>query len=131
MVEQTNLVAPEAYGGSHLLYVARYMAPRDPLMWMETSALFEHYLPYLQQVYPGFSRDIVKNMWSGGDPFAQPLIEVGYQRKKPDLRTPIERLYLANTTLIYPEDRGINYSIRLGQEVADHIMADVAETKGG
>ena len=127
LVEQTNLVSPAAYGGSHLLYVARYMAPRDPLMRMETPALFDYYLPYLQQVYPAFSRDMVKNMWSGGDPFAQPLIEVGYQRKKPELRTPIPRLYLANTTLIYPEDRGINYSIRLGQEVAQHIMADAAQ----
>ena len=93
-------------------------------MRMETSALFEHYLPFLQKVYPHFSRDMVKNMWSGGDPFAQPLIEVGYQHKKPAMRTPVSRLYLANTTLIYPEDRGINYSIRLGQEVAAQILAD-------
>lgn len=129
LVEQTNLVSPAAYGGSYLLYVARYMSPRDPLMRMETPALFDYYLPYLQQVYPNFSRDMVKNMWSGGDPFAQPLIEVGYQQKKPDLRTPIPRLYLANTTLIYPEDRGINYSIRLGQEVAESILADAAQRK--
>ena len=129
LVEQTNLLPPEAYGGSHLLYVARYMSPKDPLMRMETAALFEHYLPFLQQVYPEFSRDMVKNMWSGGDPFAQPLIEVGYQRKKPELRTPISHLYLANTTLIYPEDRGINYSIRLGQEVAEHILADASRLK--
>ncbi len=127
LVEQTNLVSPVAYGGSHLLYVARYMSPQDPLMRMETSALFEHYLPYLRQVYPHFSRDMVKNMWSGGDPFAQPLIEVGYQHKKPEVRTPVSRLYLANTTLIYPEDRGINYSIRLGQEVAEQILADAPQ----
>ena len=127
LVEQTNLVSPAAYGGSHLLYVARYMSPQDPLMRMETSALFEHYLPYLRQVYPHFSRDMVKNMWSGGDPFAQPLIEVGYQHKKPEVRTPVSRLYLANTTLIYPEDRGINYSIRLGQEVAEQILADAPQ----
>ena len=124
LVEQTNLVSPDAYGGSHLLYAARYMSPQDPLMRMETSALFEHYLPFLQKVYPHFSRDMVKNLWSGGDPFAQPLIEVGYQHKKPAMRTPVSRLYLANTTLIYPEDRGINYSIRLGQEVAAQILAD-------
>lgn len=127
LVEQTNLVSPEAYGGSHLLYVARYMSPQDPLMRMETAALFDHYLPFLQKVYPQFSRDVVKNMWSGGDPFAQPLIEVGYQHKKPAMRTPIPRLYLANTTLIYPEDRGINYSIRLGQEVAAQMLADASQ----
>lgn len=127
LVEQTNLVSPAAYGGSHLLYVARYMSPQDPLMRMETTALFEHYLPFLRKVYPHFSRDMVKNMWSGGDPFAQPLIEVGYQHKKPESRTPVSRLYLANTTLIYPEDRGINYSIRLGQEVAEQILADAPQ----
>ena len=38
---------------------------------------------------------------------------MNYTQRIPELRTPIKGLYLANTTQIYPEDRGTNYSVRL------------------
>ena len=34
------------------------------------------------------------------------------------LATPITGLYMANNTQVYPEDRGQNYSVRIGREVA-------------
>jgi hypothetical protein len=42
------------------------------------------------------------------------------------MRTGVEGLYLANTTQVYPEDRGQNYSLKLGEEVAALIMRDGA-----
>ena len=39
---------------------------------------------------------------------------------------PIEGLYLANTTQIYPEDRGVNYSVRLGRAAAAVVAQDLA-----
>jgi hypothetical protein len=32
-------------------------------------------------------------------------------------------LYLANTTQIYPEDRGLNYSVRLGDQIVSIATA--------
>ena len=49
---------------------------------------------------------------------AQPIVTQGYSERIPDHRTPIPGLYLANTTQIYPEDRGTNYSVRMGRQVA-------------
>ena len=41
-------------------------------------------------------------------------------------------LYLANTTQIYPEDRGTNYSVRLGNRIAALVADDLAsERRGG
>jgi len=31
----------------------------------------------------------------------------------------VKGLYLANTTQIYPQDRGMNYSVRLGKVVSE------------
>ena len=39
-------------------------------------------------------------------------------------RTPLSRLYLANTTQIYPEDRGTNYSVRMGRQLARMVAED-------
>jgi protoporphyrinogen oxidase len=55
---------------------------------------------------------------------AQPIIGVGYSEQIPDHRTPVPGLYLANTTQIYPEDRGTNYSVRMGRQVARMVLAD-------
>ena len=50
---------------------------------------------------------------------AQPIVTLNYSEKLPDHRTPLPNLYLANTSQIYPEDRGTNYSVRLGNRIAD------------
>ena len=55
---------------------------------------------------------------------AQPIIGANYSSRMPDHRTPFKRLYLANTTQIYPEDRGTNYSVRMGREVAEMVVDD-------
>ncbi|MBT4072473.1 MAG: protoporphyrinogen oxidase, partial [Chloroflexi bacterium] len=53
---------------------------------------------------------------------AQPVIGTNYSAQLPEHKTPIGNLYLANTTQIYPEDRGTNYSIRMGREVAAGML---------
>ena len=40
--------------------------------------------------------------------------------------TPIDGLYLETMTQIYPEDRGQNYSIKMGEEVATMVVEDHA-----
>ncbi|MDA1348179.1 MAG: amine oxidase, partial [Chloroflexi bacterium] len=57
---------------------------------------------------------------------AQPIVGVNYSSHIPDHRTPVTGLYLANTTQVYPEDRGTNYSVRMGRRVAQMLMDDLA-----
>jgi hypothetical protein len=62
--------------------------------------------------------------WVFKGPNAQPVIRRHYRDDLPDHRTPVPGLYLANMQQIYPEDRGQNYSIRMGEQVAHLAMAD-------
>ena len=124
LVEQTNLVPPERYGGRRFLYVANYVAPGDPLIDLAMDELIRHYEPGLARVNPRFSRDWIKQSWLFREPAAQPIVTPGYQNRIPPLRTPVDRLVMANTTQIYPEDRGTNYSVRLGNDAAAAVMGD-------
>ena len=54
-------------------------------------------------------------------PIQQPVPEIGNRHRLLPFETPIPNVFLANTTQIYPEDRGTNYSVRLGREVATRI----------
>ena len=80
--------------------------------------MLSRYEPGLRAVNPGFTRDWVKAAWRFVEPAAQPIVTPGYARRLPPLGTPAAGLVLANTTQVYPEDRGTNYAVRLGGDAA-------------
>ena len=118
LIEHTNLVEPERYDGRRFLYVANYLDAADPLLSLSADELLEHYTPGLRTVRPDFSPAWVRARWRFAEPAAQPIVTVGYGARIPPLATPVPNLVLANTTQIYPEDRGTNYSVRLGDQAA-------------
>jgi protoporphyrinogen oxidase len=122
LVEHTNLISPERYGGRRFLYVANYLAPGDPLLSLTPDELLAAYLPSLRKVQPAFSPDWIKASWLHREPAAQPIVTVGYHERIPPLQTGVPGLVLANTTQIYPEDRGTNYSVRLGTDAARALL---------
>jgi hypothetical protein len=67
----------------------------------------------------------VHERWLFKGPYAQPIVTTGYRRLIPEHRTPIPGLYLATMNQIYPEDRGQNYSIMMGERVAEMAMEDL------
>ena len=123
LIEHTNLVPPARYGGRRFLYVANYVAPGDPLIDLELDALLDLYEPGLRAVNPEFSRGWVKQGWLFREPGAQPIVTPGYRDRIPPLETGAAGLVLANTTQIYPEDRGTNYSVRLGEQATRALLA--------
>ncbi len=123
-IEQTNFLAPEIYGGKRVMYVSNYLDPASPYFRMSRDELFAAYLPHLQKINPRFTPDWVEEMWHFREAAAQPIVPLNYSKRIPEHRTPIRHLYLANTTQIYPEDRGTNYSVRLGQIIARIVAED-------
>jgi protoporphyrinogen oxidase len=118
LIEQTKLVDPSRYGGRRFLYVANYVAHGDPLLELDADQLLDHYEPGLRRVNPEFDRSWVRNRWLHREPDAQPIVTAGYRDRMPALETGLRGLFLANTTQVYPEDRGTNYAVRLGRQVA-------------
>ncbi|MFL5865562.1 MAG: NAD(P)/FAD-dependent oxidoreductase [Thermoleophilaceae bacterium] len=123
LIEQTNFIGPEHYGGRRFLYVANYVASDDPLLELSMDELIQLYEPGLRKVNPAFSRDWVRQAWLFKEPSAQPIVTVGYPSRMPPLETGVPGLVLANTTQVYPEDRGTNYAVRLGRQAAS-LLAD-------
>jgi protoporphyrinogen oxidase len=126
LIEHTNFIEPERYGGRRFLYVANYLEPDDPLLGLSADELLDHYEPGLRRINPEFSRDWVRQSWLHREPAAQPVVTVGYVDRIPPLDTGVPGLILANTTQIYPEDRGTNYSVRLGAQAVEALRARTA-----
>lgn len=117
-VEHTNFMKPDDYGGNHIVYLSNYVSPSNPVLQMDADQVLEHYMAGLKTINPDFDPSWVRDRWIFKDPGGQPVITTNYTRSIPPFNTGVPGLYLANTTQIYPEDRGQNYSLRLGEEVA-------------
>ncbi len=124
VIEHTNMQRPEDYGGAHLAYLSRYLDHDDPYYKMSAEELFEAYLPHLQKMFNGFSRDWVKGLWAWRERYTQPVIGLRYSEIKPPFKTPIENLWLSCMAQVYPEDRGTNYAIAYGQRAAKEMLAE-------
>jgi protoporphyrinogen oxidase len=123
LIEHTNFIEPARYGGRRFLYVANYLPHGHELLGCDADSLLDRYADGLRAVNPAFSPAWVRRAWRFAEPAAQPIVTVGYAERIPALRTPAAGLALANTTQIYPEDRGTNYAVRLGTEAAAALTA--------
>jgi len=127
-IEHTNYIEREHYGGHHILYLSNYVEASSPIVGMSIDEVSELYLPHLKNINPDFSPDWIVDRWLFKDAAGQPVITTNYGASIPDHRTPVPGLYLANTTQIYPEDRGLNYSVRLGEKIAGLVTEESARS---
>jgi len=128
VIEHTNYVPPSEYKDRHLIYVSNYLERDDPRFNMQAKELFDLYLPHLKRIDPAFSDDWIEEKIVLRAEAGQPVITCNYSQRIPDHRTPLAGLYLANTLQIYPEDRGTNYSVRLGQDISRIVDKDRKRT---
>jgi protoporphyrinogen oxidase len=124
LVEHTNYMDASHYGGERILYLGDYLPIDHPHFSMSDEELVEKFLPSLKNVNPAFDRSWIRRSWVFRAPYAQPVPFVDHSQNIPHIRTPMQGLYLASMSQVYPWDRGTNYAIEIGQRAAKQIMDD-------
>lgn len=122
VIEHTNFERAETYGGSHIVYLSKYLPHTDALYSMDRDQFLDFALPYLQKMFPALRREWITkhHLWRAR--WSQPVVEKFYSRLIPEVRGPEQGFYLCSMAQIYPEDRGTNYAIREGRKVAHEIL---------
>jgi protoporphyrinogen oxidase len=127
VIEHTNMIDRSLYGGNHIVYLTNYLSRESELYQKSGKELLEEFIPHLRKINPEFDSSWILEYHHHKVDGAQPIIGVNYSQRIPDHRTPIKKLYLANTTQIYPEDRGTNYSVQMGRQVARMVLEDAGQ----
>jgi|LSQX01.3.fsa_nt_gb protoporphyrinogen oxidase len=127
VIEHTNLVSSERYGG-HVVYLSRYLDITDPLWSEPDGAVFRQFVQGLNRLFPHFSTADVIDWRLKRTHYAQPVIVRAYSGQMPGIDTPAPLVKLAGMAQIYPEDRGMNYAVRLGYDAADALRRDLDTT---
>lgn len=122
IIEHTNMVKKENYENKNIIYISNYMTEENPLFNVTEEEMLEEYMKHLSKINPEFSKNSIIEYHVYDQSFAQPIITCNYSKIIQATKLEVKNLYLCTMPQIYPEDRGMNYAIKLGQEVAHQIM---------
>jgi protoporphyrinogen oxidase len=118
LVEHTNFISPDYFGGDHIVYIGDYLEPDHEYFKLSETELLERFLPSLPRINPNFHVDWIKKTWLWRTPYAQPIPEVNHSRNIPAIETPLKGLYFASMSQVYPWDRGTNFAVEIGRKAA-------------
>lgn len=122
LVEHTNFLSPEYFGGDHIVYCGDYLETDHEYFQLSQEELLERFLPILPRFNPNFKPDWVRKTWLFRTIYAQPVPLVDHSRNIPEIKTPIPGLYLASMSQVYPWDRGTNYAVEISRKAAKLMM---------
>ena len=126
LVEHTNYIPREHYGGDHIVYCGDYVPPDHAYFSLNEADLVDRFTPALRQINPAFRESWIRKWWLWRAPYAQPVPGLNHSRAIPDLRTPLPGLTWASMSQVYPWDRGTNYAVEIGRRAARLMLREIA-----
>ena len=131
VIEQTNFVPPEHYGGRHIIYLSRYLQEDHPLWRMSDDEVIERQLRQLSEIFASNIRDRLRQGWVFRGRYAAPVCDLGFSTRIPKFRSPVENLYVASMCHVYPDERSVNNSVRVAAEVTAAMGLDASMVPRG
>ena len=125
LVEHTNFLSPEYFGGDHIVYCGDYLDPDHEYFKLSQEQLLERFMPSFKRINPDFSPEWIKKVWLFKSTYAQPVPQVDHSANIPAIRTPLKGLYFASMSQVYPWDRGTNYAVQIARQTARMMLADM------
>jgi protoporphyrinogen oxidase len=122
MVEHTNYVSPENFGGEHILYCGDYLDPDHEYFSLSQDELLELFIPAIQRINPDFDRSWINKVWLHTTKYAQPVPLLEHSRHIPAIETLLPGLYFASMSQVYPWDRGTNFAVEIGRKAAGLML---------
>ena len=118
LVEHTNFVGPEHFGGDHVVYAGDYLEAGHEYFSLTEEELLRRFMPAFKKFNPDFEPDWIKKVWVFRTNYAQPVPLANHSKNIPAIETPIEGLYFASMSQVYPWDRGTNFAVEIGRRAA-------------
>jgi len=122
LVEHTNWMDKAHYNGDVLIYCGDYVPVDHEYFSMTDQQLADRFASVLPTFNAAFKPDWIRKSWVFKAPYAQPIPMVNHSKNIPPTRTSLPNVFWASMSHVYPYDRGTNYAVRLGRELAEEIV---------
>ncbi|PWT87870.1 MAG: hypothetical protein C5B54_11590 [Acidobacteria bacterium] len=127
IIEYTNLNPLPHLKGDSIIYLPQYIASTDEKFSRKDDQILAEYIGYLGFINPDFQRSDIREAFVFRERYAQPICEVGFTKDIPEIKTPLPRFYLTDSSQLHPDDRTISNSIGLGKSAAERILKQQSE----
>lgn len=124
IIEHTNFIDKSNYDNNYILYISNYMTEDNKLYNVSKEELLKEYMKSLTKINKEFTMENIKDYYVFDEKYAQPIIECNYSEYIMNDKLEKEKIYLCTMPQIYPEDRGMNYAIRTGMNLANKILEE-------
>ena len=108
----------------HITYVPYYMPASHPDYQRPDEAFIADSIACLQAINPDLSESDVLAAHCSRYRYAQPVCGTHFQQTLPPLQ-PLPGITTVDTTVYYPEDRGIAESVGYGRELAKQVVREL------
>lgn len=122
LVEHTNYVSSEHFGGEHIVYAGDYLEPGHEHFELSAEELMDKFAESFARINPKFERDWVRKVWVFKAAYAQPVPQLNHSQNIPAIKTPLDGIYFASMSQVYPWDRGTNFAVEIGRRAARLMM---------
>jgi protoporphyrinogen oxidase len=123
LVEHTNFLPKEHFGGENLIYCGDYLETDHEYFKMTKEELLAKFLPSLTRINPDFRQEWVNRVWLTKANYAQPVPLIGHSINIPAIKTPLPGVFFASMSQVYPWDRGTNFAVEIARRAA-RLMSD-------
>jgi len=121
-IQHTNFIDKSNYNNKHIYYIGTYLPADHKYFNVDNNVVFNDFFKYLKNIFPDFNeKDIVEKRLFKSK-YAQHVVDCDYKNRIPNYKTPIPNVYLENFSQIFPEDRGLNFSIKEAVKVSNLLQ---------
>jgi len=121
VIEMTALVDPQEFGGRHLVYLPKYVAPDDPLFEESEASIRERFLAALAKMYPQFQHDDVLEFQVSRVRQVFAVSTLHYSKNVPPIATSLPGVYLVNSAHIINGTLNVNETLQLAERSLSSI----------
>jgi protoporphyrinogen oxidase len=122
LVEHTNWMDKVHYDGDVLVYCGDYIPAGHEYLTMPEEDLIQRFMNALPRFNSAFKPEWVRKAWVFRAPYAQPIPGINHSQRVPAIETPLQGLYWASMSHVYPWDRGTNFAVEIGRRAARTML---------
>ncbi len=122
LVEHTNFLPAEYFNGEHIIYCGDYLEAGHEYFSLTKEELLERFMPSFTRINPEFQPEWIEKVWLWKTNYAQPVPFINHSRNIPSIETPVEGLYFASMSQVYPWDRGTNFAVEIARRAAQIML---------
>ena len=121
-IQHTNLVGTKNYGGKNIYYMGTYLPQNHKYFTCKDGLIEKDFFDYLKKVFPEFKKSDIGEKFVFKFKYAQHIVDANYQLRIKNYELKNQKIIYANFAQIHPEDRGVNFAVREGEQSADSVL---------